>query len=353
MNETPLLDAQSIKDSVTANQELRKSWIGVQNALVPLVSYFVPVVKTISAFVKENQGLIRVLAIGAASIVALGVAVFAAGSFIGAAATVISTFATVLSAIFTPLAAVAALLIGAGVAFVKFTDTGREAFSVVSTEFFALLGVAKQTIGGIISAIGEGDFKGAWEIALAGMNVVWQSFRVGMTRGWVTMKDKIVDTFKDMVAEIKKLLLDANAFVLRNDITGYLSGGKSDQQINADRDSGKAQIDSDRAKQKQADREFRDKQVEDARDELKKAQAELDRVAKPKQKADQARRPEDYMYFAGIASRGAFRVTGDQRQFSEGSNAAKEQIKIGAKQITVQQEIRDEIKQFNKNLRLQ
>jgi hypothetical protein len=333
MDSASILDPQTIKDATAANQEFRKTWIELQNAITPLVSAIAPVVKTIGQFIRDNSSLVGVAVAAAGAVAALGAALWVAGAAIGGAVTVGGVLVSIVSALLTPAAAVAGVVAALGVAFFGFTSTGQDMGKKVSGAFSEILATGKQTVGGIASALADGDISKAWSIALAGLSVLWKTFTLGITKAWVAVKNTVVDVWKDAIAEITKLWNNAVEFF----------GGPAAAGLNA-------QIDAERAAQKAGDREFRNKQVDDARAELNKARSELDALVKPSEKADKPKRPEDYLYLAGVAQRGAFRITGDQRQFGEGKNS--EMVKLQGRQVGLLEGILGENKALNRNLRI-
>jgi len=355
MSNAQILDPQAIKDSTAANQAFRASIVGLQTALTPLVSSITPVVQSISEFIKNNSELVKGAFVVSAGVVGLGAAFIGVGAAISGALAVGSAVATVFGAIASVVSGVGLPIILAvsGVtaltaAFLAFTDTGKEVRGV----FFDIMDVGKTAIGGIISSLLKGDLTKAFEIACAAASVVWKTFVVGITRAWVGVKNTFVETWRDVVAGLQKIIEDFIAWAKRNDPTGVLSGGQSDQQINAQRDKNKAAITADREKRRQEAEAFRNKQIEAARAERDRALAELNQLAGGANQpaAMKGRRPEDYMYFAGQSVKGAFRLSGnDQRQFSEGTNQA---IDLAKQQVNLLDKAVKEVKDLNKNLRI-
>ena len=110
------------------------------------------------------------------------------------------------------------------------------------------------------------------------------------------------------------------------------------KQLDRDRDAAKAES---------------DRRIAAAQAEVQKAKAALAasiaeaKVPGPNKAGP---KPADYMYFAGIAQRGAFRITGDSRQFGEGKNS--ELMKLSGKQVSIAEKMLGELVGLNRNLRI-
>ena len=340
MGDAPLMDPQAIKDATAFNQEFRKTLADLQIAITPVVSSFLPFVKTIGEFVRENAGAVKVIAMVAGGVGLLGSALMAAGVALPVVLIGLKAVVAVVGFFVSLLGLVVGLLGALGYAAVKFTDTGKDAFEGFKSVFMDVFGVFSDTFKGIIAAIGGGDFRKAWEIATAGASALWKMFCVGITRVWVGVKDSVLDTWRDMIVFIKKALNDFWAWSQRNDPTGYLSGGKSDAEINEERDRRNVGLDADRRDKQNADNKFRAEQLRKARAEVEAAKAKLKELtagAAAGDKPDRPRTPDDYKYFAGVASRGTFRALGDARQFGEGTNGKKEEQVLKVQKEAVHQ----------------
>lgn len=189
------------------------------------VSLLVGVTKGVREFIQNNQTLVATIA-GIAAVVATigtvvigaGAAVAAFGAALGALAPVGAAIGSVLGAVFSPVGLVVAGVVALGVAvagiiraFFKFTESGRELGRVLGAGWSMLADIFRTTFGGIVDALRNGDLQGAWDIALQGLTVTWKHFTLGLQQLWNNFKDKIVDGFIYLVAEMKKLLPEAIA----------------------------------------------------------------------------------------------------------------------------------------------
>jgi hypothetical protein len=80
--DAPIMDQQTIRDSVTANRALKKSLIEIQTALTPLVSFFANAAKQISIFIQNNKGLFYAITATGGALVGVGVGVAVLGKLL-------------------------------------------------------------------------------------------------------------------------------------------------------------------------------------------------------------------------------------------------------------------------------
>jgi len=170
--------------------------IAIGNALAPtltdVVKNVVRAAESLTAWIKANKEMVVTLAAVAAGAIALGVSFLGIGLTIQVVALAIGGFSMILGALVSPLGLIAAGAIAAGVAFVKFTDAGRTAKETLSAGFSGLAEQLKESIDAIGSALQSGDIEAAAEIAIAQVQVAWQ-----------TGINAILDAWDDMLAEIR------------------------------------------------------------------------------------------------------------------------------------------------------
>ena len=350
MADASILDPQTIKDATAANQEFRKTWIELQNAITPLVSAFGPTVKVVNEFIRENAGLVQIAGVAAAGVVALGAATWATGATIASVTTAFGALATVAGAIASPVGLVAAAVIGAGAALATFTQAGRNTLADAKLTFGSMLDTVSESMGGILAALAKGRLDLAMKIATSSVLVVWEEFCAAMSKKWGETKDGIVGSFRDMRYILGNYGVDFASWLAKS---GLARLPVTNRQIDIGADAAK----NDLAKQLDRDRDAAkaesDRRIAAAQAEVQKAKAALAasiaeaKVPGPNKAGP---KPADYMYFAGIAQRGAFRITGDSRQFGEGKNS--ELMKLGGKQVSIAEKMLGELVGLNRNLKI-
>lgn len=197
---------------------------------------FILAAKAVRKFVAENKPLIvtaakvaiAITAAGAA-IMAVGVAFIAAGAVIGGVLSVTSGVAAafgvitaVLSAVLSPLGLLIAALTGGAVAWVKFTDSGKQTVAgftgFITSAFTAISTTVIDTFGGIVDAIRGGDLELAGQIAMTGLRLVFMQALEGIqalfgdTIGTITAQLTSGD-FSGAWATVGSSILDSVALV--------------------------------------------------------------------------------------------------------------------------------------------
>jgi hypothetical protein len=120
----------------------------------------------------------------------------------------------VLAAVFSPVGLGIAALVVAGVAVAalvaEFGDLeaiGGELSKVGAMLKWVWGGLAETfqtTLGGIRTALAAGDLKLALEVAVAGLDVVWKGFLLGLQLGWNEFKKSFVDGWHGIILEVRK-----------------------------------------------------------------------------------------------------------------------------------------------------
>jgi len=165
----------------------------IGSALAPtlqrVAERLVEVSSQVGEFLNKNRELIRtafmvtlgVIAFGA-TLVGLGVGIQVAGFALTGLATGIGVVMAVLSAVLSPIALVTAAIVGAGAAFLKWTETGQQMQSKAMGIFSGIKDHSLLMFGGIKDALAGGEWKLAAKIA-------WTGIKQPFTSGWNFLKD--------------------------------------------------------------------------------------------------------------------------------------------------------------------
>jgi len=161
--------------------------LGTTDAFEEYVFAFVDSIRAVKTFLDNNRELVRVFLAVAAGFVAVGSALIALGAAFGAtgfaitgASIVFGVLSSVVSALIVPVGALV-LLVGSAIVFLyRFAESGEEVNSV-----FGNMGkTIGKTFKDIFVALRNGDFKGAFTIALDGMSSVWDDTITLMGLAW-------------------------------------------------------------------------------------------------------------------------------------------------------------------------
>jgi hypothetical protein len=227
--------------------EVGKALFGSGDDIQELASNIADVARDVRTFIQENKQLIKiVLGVGAAvavaggALVALGVAGGALSGLVaglGAAVVAVKFLALALIGLTgfliglaVPLAIPAALLY----LFVTRTEAGAEAmrrFGSVTSDVAAnartawgnIKDAAVDAWGGIVSALKRGDIESAWEIALAGLKVIWQEVRIFISSSWRSLINMLRETVDDVAVYLGTVFINIGeriAVALGSAITG-------------------------------------------------------------------------------------------------------------------------------------
>lgn len=161
-------------------------------------------------WVKENRGLVQmVAAVGAAllaagtAILGLGTAFMLAGFAASGLAAFLTTMGAILGAVLSPVGLFVAAIMGAGAAWATLTESGRSAVSAVAGALTFLLDIARQTFGGIFDAIAAGDLALAGQIAITGLQIV-------MTAGLLQLSQMVGGIWGDTIATLGAQILSGD-----------------------------------------------------------------------------------------------------------------------------------------------
>lgn len=167
------------------------------------------VVVSVNGWVRENKALITtVAAVGVgliaagAAIAGVGLAISAAGIAIGGLATAIGVLGTVVGAVLSPFGLIVAAVAGGVAAWMAWTESGQDAAAGIATVFGDLADTFSTTFGGIKDALSGGELMLAAQIAMAGLNVAWQTGLNAINEATGGAVDWLRDAFDSVYSSI-------------------------------------------------------------------------------------------------------------------------------------------------------
>lgn len=322
--DAPILDDKSIRAAAVAQQEWRKSIISLQSALTPLVQAFAPILKSIAEFLKNNPGFVVAMAVGAGAIFGFGLVATTVGLALKALTITVTLLGGAIGFLASPFGIAILAVGGLAAAFLTLTKEGRDARGKAADAFAEIGEIGKSTWHGLKAAFASGDLVAAAGIVGKGLTATWKATVLGLTHLWIGFKDWIVGLYGGIIDDISKSFINFWAWLQRNDPTGLLSGDRTDEEINNERDQMIREIDNLRKAEDDARRRFRDGQIAAARKDLDDAKADLEKL-----NADAIAAAAGRGDFAGLAKQiqGAFRLLGGTRtnaQFSSQRSSMEE-----------------------------
>jgi hypothetical protein len=217
---------------------ISRAWTAVKNtflavgaAILPqvdtierLTAVVVDTVKTVRDWISENREVVLTVvaiasAIAAAGATLMGIATvivaakvaFAAlvgvGMFVVGMIKALIAAAPVIAIIVAVAAAVGALVYVL-YEFTKVGDYVRSLIGEIGTLFTWLKGVAETAWQGIAAAISTGDFRGALDVVVATLEVLWAKLKLGAQQAWNWVKGIFVDGWYDVSAGAEKAFVD-------------------------------------------------------------------------------------------------------------------------------------------------
>ena len=173
------------------------------DSLIDVLKAAQPLLRSLIDWIKENQTLIAVAFKVGAALLFAGTALVAIGSTISIVGTAIGALAPILGFLLSPVGLVIAAIAAAGVAFFKFTETGRAALDRLMQFLKPVVDFFRKTFRGLFDAIAANDFRLAGEIAIAGL-------RVAFGRGMALLSNEIGGSFGDLLGKLSSQLLDGD-----------------------------------------------------------------------------------------------------------------------------------------------
>jgi hypothetical protein len=203
-------DAARLTDAFNiVRRVLRITAITIGSALAPALEGLSKRITRIAVvtndWIKRNRQLVVTAAKIALGVVAVGSALVALGlvlALVSAAGTAIGLVTAALGALLSPIGLVVAAVVGATVAFLRFSGAGAAALDFLRERFALLSGIVSKTIGGIRDALAAGDLALAARVLWAGLKLVFlegtKEIRETFAEGLVVMRLAFVDVLGTM-----------------------------------------------------------------------------------------------------------------------------------------------------------
>ena len=191
-----------------AKKQLGAAALGIGGALAPMLTKLLktiqPILKQVIDWVSNNKGLTVSIAAVAAGLAAAGGALIGLGAVVSSVGSLFGVLAPVIGAVLSPIGLVIAGVVGLGAVIAVKTGVITKALSFLSDNFGFLKDDALAAFDGIKKAIAGGDIKLAASILFAGLNVVWQTGVLQLTKVWIGFKR----VFLSVAAEAVRAVMD-------------------------------------------------------------------------------------------------------------------------------------------------
>jgi hypothetical protein len=193
----------------------------------------------VSNWIKENQKLVVTVAAVGAGLIAFGGAVTMAGFALMGIGAALKAIGVTIALVTSPMGLLTVALVGGAVAFFRFTDAGKKAWTDLIATVMPLAETFKTTFGGISDALKAGEIELAGEILMTGLELVvrqgldilkglfggtvttianqllkgdlsgaWATVVDSMLVTWQGFKTATIEVFAGIVVSVKKMWAD-------------------------------------------------------------------------------------------------------------------------------------------------
>lgn len=213
-------DFADLWGKLTAQFKMSAAMVGA--ALVPQLSklgnWISSVLPRFIQWIKDNGDLIMsiakiasVVVLAGGALLGLGLLASSAASILGLLAGGLTALGTVLGIILSPIGLVVAALAGLMTWFVR----SGEASKWLMSTFGPLAEGAMQAFDAIKNALAAGDWTAAANVLWASLKLVWQTGLNWIYEKWITLKNDVLDVWRELGASIQRIIVDVMAFVAR------------------------------------------------------------------------------------------------------------------------------------------
>ena len=161
----------------------------IGSALAPTLTDLVDraknVGKVVVDWVRENQGLVKGIAIGITAVGVFGAALVAVGTAISVAGTALGAIGSVLGFVFSPLGIFIGLIAATGAYLYQFGAVGSEALQWIKDKLQPLTERATESFQSIKDALAAGDWKLAAKVLWLSLKEAWLSGTQELTTLWI------------------------------------------------------------------------------------------------------------------------------------------------------------------------
>lgn len=184
--------AAALDDAWSAlRSTLRGTTLQIGGALAPaltgIISRLSSAAAAVTAFIRQNQGIVTAVAIlaggllaGGAALVAFGQTMIGVSAAVGVASTAMGAVGAVIAAVASPIGLVVAALAGAAAAWLTYADSGTAAADAIATRFTSFVGEIGQTMGLVGQLIANGEVGAAAKLLWEQLQAIWGSGTAGI-----------------------------------------------------------------------------------------------------------------------------------------------------------------------------
>lgn len=155
--------------------------------------------------IQQYGDLIPVVAAVAVGMVVAGGALVALGATAASASTVAGLLGTTLAALTSPIGLVSLALAGGTYAWLNYTESGQRALGTLSSGMEDFRGIASETFAGVRDALATGDYQGAADVMMAGIEAATAAGLAKLNGMWEEWKSGVVNAFAEGMKAVTNL----------------------------------------------------------------------------------------------------------------------------------------------------
>lgn len=161
-------------------------------ALTDLLKQVAPLISKVVQWVRENQGIVRGIAL-------LGVGLTVAGTVLTVFAGIISAVATAIGLIFSPIGIIIGLVAALGVGIVQMAGGADAAIALLKDTFPGLAKSVGEVFGALKNLLASGEYSAAANMLWLGLKLAWVTGVDAINQEWLLWKKAFLDTFDSAV----------------------------------------------------------------------------------------------------------------------------------------------------------
>lgn len=233
MRGTTAAQGDAIRTGGSFANQMKRLWAAVKDSAAaiggPLLEDLAALLQVVNAgvasfknFVKENQGLVKVVALAVLAVGGIGAALLATGAAISLAGFAFTGLATAIGLLFSPIALAIGGVAALGIGILKYTDLGGQAIDWLKERFGPLVETVKGAVTAIMEALRAGDMSAAWELTVETLELIWLDMTEGVRNAWASVMDFVLNAGSS-TAEAIGMIFQGVATVLAGILDSYKS----------------------------------------------------------------------------------------------------------------------------------
>ena len=193
--------------------------IAIGEALAPTLiqigDVMIPVLQVFTEFLKQNKGIVQIVAGAVVGLLSLGGALLAIGMTFGAIAFAIGGFfsaitlvtgtigmiGTAFAALISPIGLLTIAIIGGGAAWLYYSGVVKSVLEWIANAVQPYVDIAVQSLDGIRAALASGNLELAAKIATNGILLAFEMLKLELMTTWAGLRNGFLGVWDSIVAE--------------------------------------------------------------------------------------------------------------------------------------------------------